>query len=193
MADHPPLTQKEIDEFVGVSHGDLARVRALLAARPDLLEARAGWDETALGAASHAGSAEVARFLVAAGAPLNICTAAMLGLVDRVAAFLNADPAQANAAGAHGISALYHAVIRGQKAVADLLVAHGANVNAGEGGNTALHGTALFGQTEMAEWLLAQGANVNALDYQGKTPLRVATEAGHQATADLLRRHGGAD
>lgn len=117
----------------------------------------------------------------------------MLGLIDRVAAFLKADPGQANAGGAHGISALCHAVVTGQKAVAELLLGHGADVTAGDGGNTALHGAAAFGQTEMAERLLAQGAKVNALDYQGKTPLRVATEAAHQATADLLRRHGGTD
>ena len=45
----------------------------------------------------------------------------------------------------------------------------------------------------MAEWLLARGANVDVLNFEGKTPLRVATERGYTDIADLLRRHGGTE
>lgn len=115
----------------------------------------------------------------------------MLGRTDRVASFLQADPRLAHATGAHGIPVLFHAAICGHTAAADLLVAHGADVHAGEGGNTALHGAARFGQTDMVEWLLNHGAHVNALDYERKTPLRVAVETGHVAAAEMLRRRGG--
>jgi len=193
MATTAGFTQQVIDEFVGASHGDLARAKELLAQHPDVLEARARWDETALGAAAHSGQKEIAEFLLSAGAPLDICTASMLGMASRVAAMLEADPRLAGAKGAHGIPVLFHAAIRGHKQVAELLLAHGTDVNAGAGGNTALHGAAMFGQTSMAEWLLARGADVNTLDYEGKTPLRQAVEHGHGDVADLLRRHGGTE
>ena len=187
----PP--QETINDFVGNAHGNLARVRELLGQHPGLLTARAVWDETALGAAAHAGSEEVARYLLDQGAPLDLCTAAMLGLTDRVAAFLRDDPALARSTGAHGIPALYHAAIKGRREIAELLVAHGADVNAGAGGNTALHGAARFGQAGLAAWLLDHGADAEATDYEGKTPLQVATEQGHEELADLLRQHGGAE
>lgn len=115
----------------------------------------------------------------------------MLSLLDRVKTFLDADPSQAHATGAHGIPLLYHAVIRGHKDIAGLLLARGADVNANEGGNPALHGAVLFGQTEMTRWLLDHGANVNALNYENKTPLRVAMEKDWNELADLLRQYRG--
>ena len=185
------LPQDLIDEFVGASHGDLDRVKELLAQHPDLLPASARWDETPLGAAAHAGAEAVAKFLLAAGAPLDICAAAMLGMTDRVRAMLEADPRQAHATGAHGISALYHAAIRGRIDIAELLLAGGADVNVGQGSNAPLHGAAAFGQKAMVEWLLARGAHVNAPDYNRKTPLRLALDNGHHEVAGILRRHGG--
>lgn len=70
-------------------------------------------------------------------------------------------------------------------------MAHGANVNAGEGGSPTLHGAVAFNQLEMVEWLLDRGAKVNALDNESKTPLSRAIEKGNDAIADLLRRRGG--
>lgn len=79
--------------------------------------------------------------------------------------------------------------------IAELLLAHGAEINAGEGGSPPLHGAVMFGQTEMAAWLLAHGAGVNIRNYEQKTPLRVALDRGDTATAmaDLLRQHGGTE
>ena len=128
--------------------------------------------------------------LLAAGAPLDICTAAALGLKDRVAEFLKNDPAQSQATGAHGIPVLHFACIAGHADIAELLLTQGAAVNAGEGGNTPLHGTAMFGQLAMTRWLLDHGANVNAPDYEGKTPLFRAQQNGHTAVVELIRERG---
>ena len=49
------LPQALIDEFVGVAHGYFARVKAMLAEHPALLNARASFDETALGSAAQMG------------------------------------------------------------------------------------------------------------------------------------------
>ncbi len=145
-------SQRLIDEFVGASHGDLVKVQQLLEKHPALIEAKARWNETAIGAASHSGQKEIAEFLLAKGAPLDICVASMLGMNDCVAAFLKADPGLSKARGAHGIPVLFHAAIRGHTDVAELLLEYGAEVNDGDGGNTALHGAAAFGRREMVRF-----------------------------------------
>ena len=183
--------QAIVDDFVGNAHGNFARVKELLDQYPALVNAVASWNETALAAAAQTGQVQIAKMLLAAGAPMEICTAAMLGLRDRVADYLKADPGAANATGAHGIPVLYHAVIRGHAEIAEMLLAHGADVNANEGGNPPIHGATMFGQTEMVGWLLDRGANANALDYENKTPLRRALDANQQTLADLLRARGG--
>jgi ankyrin repeat protein len=190
MAAQGELAPELITEFVQVSHGDFARVKELLAQHPALVNAAAPWNETPIQAAAHVGNRPIAEYLLAAGAPLDICTAAMLGLPERVAGFLQSDPALAQATGAHGIPVLFYAAIGGHSDVAALLLASGADVNAGAGMNTPLHGAAGFGQAQMVAWLLEHGAEVNALNYSDKTPLALALEAGREDIANLLRRHG---
>ena len=181
-----PLSQEMIDEFVGVAHGDFPRVQALLALRPELAHANATWVETGVQAGAQMGRRDIVEALLAAGAPLDICTAAMLGREDTVAAMLAADPAQAQATGAHGIPVLYYPAIAGYPAIAERLLAAGADVNAGVGGATPLHGAAQHGQTAMARWLLAHGADPAARDSSGQTPRALAEAAGHTETAALL-------
>ena len=107
---HPPALAQEI---VGASHGNVARVKELLADRPAL--ARAAWDwgygdwETALGAASHVGNREIAELLLANGAHPTIFSAAMLGQLEIVKAFITARPGIQKTRGPHGISLLSHA------------------------------------------------------------------------------------
>lgn len=185
----PP--QEIVDEFVGNAHGDLARVQAILARYPGIVKASASWRETAIEAAAQMGRQDIADVLLTAGAPLDICTAAVFGKTDVVAQMLHDDPTQARATGAHGIPALYFPVIGNHQAIADLLLAHGAEVNTGAGGTTPLHGAALFGRAEMAAWLLAHGADPNSRNYEDKTPLQVALDREHAAVAEVLRAHGG--
>ena len=150
--------QKAIDEFVIAGHGDLEKVKALLERHPVLVQTRARWDETALEAAAHTAQREIAEFLLSQGASLDICTAAMLGMKDRVAAFLQADPALAHATGAHGIPVLFYPAISGQREVAELLVARGANPNARDHrGKTPLQLAVEAGRTEMADLLRQRG------------------------------------
>lgn len=186
-----PPSQQIIDEFVGAGHGDLHTVKKLLAQHPAIWSSPASWGEYAIQAAAQTGQVEIAELLLAAGAPMDICTAAMLGDVDRVEAFLNADSNLADATGAHRLPVLYHAAVRGNIAVAEKLLVHGADVNAGEGKNTALHGTVFFGHQEMAKWLLDHGADVNARDFQSKTPLAIANKQGYAEIAEMLQQHGG--
>lgn len=185
------LTQQMKDEFVGVAHGDYARVKELLEQYPDLVAAVASWGETAIEAAAQMANRDIAELLLSAGAPLDICTAAALGMSDRVEAILDEDPSQINATGAHGIPLMHFPVVGGHKEIAEMLIARGADVNAGGGLNTALHGAAQMNSVDIANWLIAYNANVNAQNYEGKTPLSIATANGHSKLAELLRQHGG--
>ena len=79
-------------------------------------------------------------------------------------------------------------------AMADMLIRHGANVNArndawAEG--TPLHIAAQSGNAEVARVLLQHGANANARDCDGHTPLYWARDYGCAEVAELLEAYGG--
>ena len=129
--DRPPrLDLMLVEAFVGAAHGDFAKVKALLEQEPALLNAAHDWGggswESALGAASHVGNREIAEYLLSKGAPMTICTAAMLGQLELVKAIIETHPEQRNALGAHGIPLLAHAKAGGEqaKAVLDWLSKH---------------------------------------------------------------------
>jgi ankyrin repeat protein len=189
----PEPTQEIIDQFVASAHGAFDTVKKLLAEHPSILNRPASWGELALGAAAQTGQAAIAEHLLAAGAPMDICTAAMLGRAGVVAAMLPAEPQGANATGAHGIPLLYHASITGQVEIAQMLLAHGADLNGGAGGSPALHGAVMFGRADLAEWLLHHGADPNIRNHDNKTPLSAAIEMQRDEVANVLRAHGGVE
>lgn len=185
------ITQDLIDRFVGAAHGDPGAIKRLLAKYPRLVNANARWVETPIQAAAQMNRRDIARLLLAAGAPLDICTAAVLGDSARVRAFLQADPSLSAATGAHGLPIMYYPAISGHEDIAEMLLAAGADLNAGAGGNTALHGAVAFGQSRMVKWLLAHDADTSLLDFEGKTALQRAVETGRKEIAALLIKHRG--
>jgi hypothetical protein len=108
-----PLPPAVVGEFVGRSHADLARVTELLADYPTLIHAAFDWGngdwETALGAAAHSGRRDIVEFLLSKGARLDIYTAAFLGRMSLVKAFLHENPAALHYGGPHGLTLLEHA------------------------------------------------------------------------------------
>ena len=115
-----PISRELVQEFVGVAHGDLERVRTLLEQEPAL--ANAAWDwgggdwETALGAAAHTGGREIALYLLDKGARIDLFAAAMLGNLEIVKATLNAHPDLIDSKGPHGIPLIVHAQMGGEDA-----------------------------------------------------------------------------
>lgn len=109
-------------DMVGASHNNIAKVKELLAIHPTL--ARASWDwgwgdwEDALGAASHVGNRDIAALLLANGARPTIFSAAMLGQLDVVKAFIAASPGIEATPGPHGIPLLAHATAGGPASAA---------------------------------------------------------------------------
>jgi len=87
--------------------------------------------------------------------------AAREGNVESAEALLAAG-ANVNDTGADGSTALAVAALSGQSAVAELLIEHGADLNAAGGGYAPLHATVLRGELDLAASLIAHGADVNA-------------------------------
>lgn len=188
-----PPNQETINEFVIAAHHDLPKVEELLASDPLLLNQKAQWQETPLQAAAHVGNQAIAEYLLAAGAPLDICTATMLGSREEITAMLREDPTSIRARGAHNLPLLYYATIYDRIDIAELLLQAGADINAGAGSNTALHGAATFGQANIARWLIEHGADIAAKDFNGKTPREVAVERGHMTIANLISDESGTE
>lgn len=189
----PPSTE-QIREFVIAGHGNLEKVRQMLAENPKLLNASYRWSEndleTAVQAAAQVGSSNVAQFLLKHGAPLEICTAAMLDMRDEVERRLNDDPQNANATGAHGIPLLPHAVWSENPRLVRLVFERGAK----SGATLALQNAVSKGNYEIVEWLLENaGPDIWAQNFQGKTPLKVATERNNDRVVALLKQHGATD
>ena len=187
MAQAQELSQDTINEFVKAAHGDLAKMRDIIANHPSVLETTASWKETALEAAAHSANKEIVEFLLSRGVQPDIFSAIVLEQAYTVATYLHRNPELARATGAHGIPILFFAAAVGNERIAEMLLGRGADVNAGRGGSTALHGAAFFGKFELARWLIRHGADVNAKDYNGKTPFSIAMDRGHEKVAELLR------
>ena len=118
----PSQPRELVEEMVVVAHGNVARVKELVGRQPALAKATFDWGfgdwETALGAASHVGSREIAELLLANGAHPTIFSAAMLGQLDTVKAFIAASPGIQRTRGPHSISLLRHALAGGPRAAA---------------------------------------------------------------------------
>ena len=91
-----------------------------------------------------------------------------------------------------GWTPLRYAAQFGKKKLAELLIFNEANVNTiDKEGITPLHKAAMLNHWEIIELLITNGADVNAVVssgiFKGETPL----DRSYDATADLLRKHGG--
>jgi len=148
--------------------GDLAKVQALLNAKPDLVSSRDGNGDTPLHHAAARGHLDIAKLLLSNNAPVN-------------------------ATNSVGETPLHSAAATGRTELAELLLVNHANANAkANNGETPLHLAAYSGHKEVARLLLANNAEVNARDNDGATPLHRAVHR-HKDLAALLRQHGGQD
>ena len=153
--------------FEAAGRGDLAAVRALVAADSALVAARDQLRNTPLHIAARAGNAEVVSLLLARGADVH-------------------------AANYQQETPLHWASLRNQHGVVELLLRHGASVDPRESyGRTPLLLVAReTGNLEMARRLLDAGADVNAGDRFGSTPLELAAWRGFRDVVDLFLDRG---
>ena len=118
-----------VRDYVANAHGDLERVKALLAEQPKLVNAAWDWGggdwETGLGAAAHVGRRDIAEYLLQQGARLDLFAAAMLGKLEIVRATLQAFPGALHIPGPHGIPLIAHARVGGEAAANSLAYLEG--------------------------------------------------------------------
>jgi hypothetical protein len=120
-----------VKDAVGASHGNFARIRELVEKQPAMARASIDWGfgdwETCIDAAAHVGNKPIAEFLLNHGARPTIFSAAMMGQLDVVKAFVAARPGCQKIYGPHGITLMAHAKAGGPEAsaVVDYLSALG--------------------------------------------------------------------
>jgi ankyrin repeat protein len=157
------------DVFEASATGRAERVAALLAQDPGLANAYAPDGFTPLGLAAYFGHQPTVEVLLAHGA----------------------DPAVA-ARNPTRVQPLHSAVANRDadagRALAALLLSHGADVNAQqEGGYTPLHEAAFHGDLALAQLLLAHGADPSLTTTEGQTPADLAEKHGHAEVLAALR------
>ena len=111
-----------VKDAVGASHGNFARIRELVEKQPATARASIDWGfgdwETCIDAAAHVGNKPIADFLLTHGARPTIFSAAMMGQLDAVKAFVAARPGIQKTYGPHGITLMAHAKAGGADAAA---------------------------------------------------------------------------
>jgi hypothetical protein len=116
----PRQNPELVEEMVRVAHFDLGRVTQLVSGHPALAKAAIDWGfgdwEDALGAASHMGRYDIAQLLIANGARPTLFSAAMMGQLDVVKAFISSAPGCQSIPGPHSITLLEHARAGGDRA-----------------------------------------------------------------------------
>jgi len=156
-----PAKPPVIDELVGNAHGNLARVKELLEANPELVDRKASWNETPIEAATQMGNREIIDYLIARGAPVDFFTALVLGRSEEV----GRQPELINARGIHDLPALYFAAIGGDVGTARKVIEAGADVNARSQAAAPIHGAVMGGNAAMVQLLLDHGADPSLKDY----------------------------
>jgi ankyrin repeat protein len=158
-----------------IKAGEFERVKAMVSADPTLIDARSGTGESAILTAVYHRQKEIVNLLVARGVTLSIFEACAAGEIERVERLINAETI--NDHSSDGWTPLHLAAFFGHTKVAELLLAHDADVTArsrNANGNTPLH-AALAGNFKfVAGLLIGAGADVNAPDAAGWRPLHLA-------------------
>jgi ankyrin repeat protein len=162
----------ELNIFEAAAAGQTERVAALTKQDASLANTFSSDGFMPLGLAVFFGHPETVKLLLASGAEVNVASRETMK-----------------------VTPLHSAAAARQVAIARLLIAHGANVNAAqaESGFTPLHEAAANGDLEFATLLLDHGANINAKMTDGKTPLAFALSRNWNEMAAFLRERGAVE
>ena len=110
-----PFDLEQTREFVYYAHSSLEMVKKLHQSTSHLLNATVDWGdgdfESAIGAASHVGKPEIAKYLIENGARMDIFTMAMMGMTETVKGIIEKFPNTLHLIGPHGFTLLHHSEI----------------------------------------------------------------------------------
>lgn len=154
-----------------VKSGSIARLKAYLATPGVSINDRSDNDKALLDFAAEQNQVVIARYLLEHGAPVDAKATNILAL---------------------GVTALDRTAYFGSVDVAQLLIAHGANVNPTGVGAPPLMFAASGGRVNMLKLLLAHGAELSYQTGAGQTALSEAAAAGHMDIVRWLQARGAA-
>jgi ankyrin repeat protein len=166
----------KLDIFEAATVGDAERIRALLAANPELVHAANGTGFEPLHLAAFFGNAAAAKALLENGADVNRVMGSKVRFVPSNTAL--------------------HAAIAGgpHREVVALLVVAGADLDLVDSNKQSpLHAATFHDDLEVIAYLIQHGADVNRQAEGGPTPLAYALAHGKEAQAALIRAAGGAE
>ena len=172
-----------------VKAGDKPQVEQILAANPTVANARSEDGTSAVLFAMYYGHAPLADVLVAAGATLDVFEAASVGDVERVKTLVAANADSPRAFSHDGFTALHLAAFFGHAAIAEFLLAAGAEVNAISRNAQhvmPLHSAVASNRLDVTRVLLAHHAAVNEAQEAGFTPLHESAQNGNLEITQLL-------
>lgn len=175
-----------------VKHGDLEAVQRLVQADPTAVDAELD-GVPAVRLALYYGQPQIAEVLAAAGARLDLFSAAALGRLSDVQIALAEDPQRLDAYSSDGYPALGLAAFLGRLEVAAWLLERGADASLASLNAMRvqpLHAAAAGKHLEIARLILAHGADVNARQQNGFAPLHAAAQNGQAELVRLLLDHG---
>jgi uncharacterized protein len=159
----------QLDIYEAASIGDKDTLLHFIEQYPDRTNAYSIDGFTPLGLASFFGHTDLVKVLIDNGADPNISSNNQLK-----------------------VTPLHSACAISNYNIANILIKHGADVNARQLQSvTPLHSAAHNGQTKLASLLIDNGADVNSKMDNGQTPLFMAEEKGFKDTIELLKKHGG--
>jgi ankyrin repeat protein len=181
--------------FEAIRAGDRGTVEELLKANAALLGAKDEKGAGAYTAAKYSGRNEIATLLLEKGVELDVFAACMAGARERVLELIGREPELVKTYSHDGWTPLHLACFFGHPALAETLIAQGAQVNArsrNAAQNMPLHAAAAGRNGEAVRILLEHGAEVNARQEGGWTALHAASQNGDVEMVRLLIA-GGAD
>jgi ankyrin repeat protein len=173
----PETTSSSAAFIDAIKAGEFERVKAMVTAEPTLIDARSRSGDSAILTAVYHRQKEIVNLLVSRGARLSIFEACAAGELERVERLLIEGASSVNEYSADGWTPLHLAAFFGHAKIAELLLAHDADVLArsrGANGNTPLHAALAGNHKFVAALLIGHGADVNATDAQGWRPLHLA-------------------
>src|SRR2546425_3752824 len=179
--------------FDAIRAGDVARVRGLLAAEPELVNRRNERGHSPVLIAQYHHKRDVVAVLLDAGPELDLFDACSVGRTKRVAEVLDQDPSQVNAYSGDGFYPLGLAAFFGHPDTVRLLLARGADVAQAARNPMrvqALHSAAAGRSFEAVRLLVEAGAPVNAKQEKGWAPLHEAVLSRDVEMARYLLAHG---
>jgi ankyrin len=167
------------------AYENLEMARLLLSHKPS----RASMEATLrLAADDHP---DVSKLMLDSGAEADFYTACVLGMAERVAALIKADPRliEREQSEYPRLKPLVLAAKHGHVLLVKLLLDRGATLQP-PGFSMALQTAAQSGHGEVVELLLARGADINCKDAMGQTALHEAAEGGQLGIVKLLLARG---